>query len=63
MRREVDYRDAGGIRRRPLFGTEEEALARAAEIRRTLARSVVAVPDPAITLAEYSEQWLATVAA
>src|SRR5262245_57636751 len=58
---EVDYRDAGGVRRRPLFRTEEEALSRATEIRRDLGRSVAVSSDPTITLAEYSEQWLAIV--
>ncbi len=58
---EVDYRDAGGVRRRPLFQTEEDALARAAAIRRDLGRSVAAPPDPIITLAEYAEQWLTIV--
>ncbi|MBI1734475.1 MAG: tyrosine-type recombinase/integrase [Candidatus Rokubacteria bacterium] len=59
---EVDYRDAGGVRRRPLFADEERALARAAEIRRDLRGTTAVAPDRDITLAEYAEGWLATVA-
>ncbi len=59
---EVDYTDARG-RHRPLFPSEAEALAFAAQKREELERE--ADPDAAdrsITLRAFAQQWLATVA-
>ncbi len=55
---EVDYREASGLRRRPLFATEEEALEQAAQIRRRLAAPRPTQADRDLTVAEYAEQWL-----
>jgi integrase len=58
---EVDYRDDGGVRRRPLFASEEDALARAAEIRRALGGQRLEVPDRDITLKAYADRWLEAI--
>jgi len=55
---EVDFRDHGGKRHRPLFVTEEQALAHAAEVSRTLTQAVPLVNDPEITLSSYVARWL-----
>jgi hypothetical protein len=59
---EVDYRDDSGVRRRPVFDSEEVALAQAAEIRRALGVQRLDVPDRNITLAEYADRWLVAIA-
>ncbi len=61
---EVDYRDDEGQRCRPLFPTEEEALSEAAEVRKSLGQRSLLLdrPDRHITLKEYAESWLKTVA-
>ena len=59
---EVDYRDQTGRRHRPAFVDEEQALVRAAEIRRQLRTTTSITSDLDITLAAYAEQWLETVA-
>jgi integrase len=54
---EVDHRDHNGRRHRPLFATEEQALARAAELSRSLGQAPL-VDDPDITLSAYATRWL-----
>jgi integrase len=60
---EVDYRDSTGVRRRPLFATEEEALAQATQVRRLLSGPRPSEAEPDLTVAEYAEQWLQMVKA
>jgi integrase len=60
---EVDYRDSTGVRRRPLFATEEEALAQATQVRRLLSGPRLTQAEPDLTVAEYAEQWLQMVKA
>jgi len=55
---EADYRDHRG-RHRPLFETEEEALAFAAEVAKTLHQDTPASPDMDTTLRAYAAQRLA----
>jgi integrase len=61
---EVDYRDHDGRRCRPLLPTEEDALGEAAEIRKSLGQRTMLLdrPDRNITVKEYAETWLKTVA-
>ncbi len=58
---EVDYRDDSGLRRRPLFQTEEKAHEHAAEVLKTLGQSIPAAVDREIRLRDYAKQWLAIV--
>jgi Phage integrase, N-terminal SAM-like domain len=60
---EVDHRDIDGVRRRPLFATEEAAHEYATEILRRVGQVLPMVQDRDITLREYAERWLATIAA
>ena len=55
---EVDYRDVHGRRHRPLFATEADALARAADLRKELEQGVAMVDDPDLTLRGFAEGWL-----
>ena len=56
---EVDYRDARGMRHRPLFGSEAEALAEAATLRKDLEQGVQLLDDPDLTVRGYVARWLA----
>ncbi len=56
---EVDYRDHEQRRSRPLFDSEEDALAFAAEKRKELSQGAFLV-DSDITLKEYATRWLET---
>ena len=58
---EIDYRDGAGIRRRPLFSTEEDAHAFAAKLFKTLRRPVDTT-NRDVTLSEYATTWLADIA-
>jgi hypothetical protein len=57
---EVDYRDHNGKRHRPLFATEELALAYATEVVKTLSQTVAAIDDPELRLDAYVARWLDT---
>ena len=59
---EVDDRDVGGVRRRPLFVTEEEAHEHAREVLHGVPLALPATMDRHITLREYAERWLADIA-
>ncbi len=56
---EVDYRDARGARHRPLFGSEAEALAEAATLRKDLEQDLPLLDDPDLTVRGYADRWLA----
>ena len=58
---EVDYRDAGSVRRRPLFLTEEEAHEHAREVLHGVPQALPANIDRQISLREYAERWLADI--
>ncbi len=58
---EVDYRDGAGVRRRPLFPTEEDAHAHATKLFKTLGRRVVTTNHD-ITLNAYATTWLLDIA-
>lgn len=59
---EVDYRDRDGVRRRPLFATEEEAHERAAEVLRELGLTLPVAVDRDVTVHDYAERWLVNIA-
>jgi integrase len=59
---EVDYRDIDGIRRRPLFATEEAAREHSVEVVRRLGQARPSIEDLDVTLQAYAQRWLATVA-
>ena len=54
---EVDYRDPDGQRRRPLFGSEEEAYGHAAEVSRRLELNEPVPEHRDILLRDFVEQW------
>jgi integrase len=58
---EVDYRDADGHRRRPLFPTEEAAHEHATEVLRSQGVLPPPAEDRDITLRAYATRWLAIV--
>jgi integrase len=60
---EVDYRDAAGVRHRPLFSTEEAAHEFAAEVFQRIGQALPVVEDREITLQEYAVRWLGLLAA
>jgi integrase len=60
---EVDYRDIDGVRRRPLFSTEEAAHEFATEVFRRVGQVLPVIQDREITLREYATRWLAMVEA
>ena len=59
---EVDYRDRGGDRRRPLFHTEEQAHEHAREVLRAGGQPLPAAIDRDIAVRGYAEQWLTQIA-
>jgi len=59
---EIDYRDAAGVRRRPLFPTEEAAHEEAARVFQRLAQALPASQNGEMSLREYTTRWLATAA-
>ncbi len=54
---EVDYRDTDGKRRRPLFGSEEEAYEHATEVSRRLELNEPVPEQRDIVLRDFVEQW------
>jgi hypothetical protein len=58
---EVDYRDAEGKRRRPLFPTEDAAHEHATAVLRSQGVLPAPVEDRDITLRAYAMRWLATI--
>jgi integrase len=55
---EVDYRDADGQRRRPLFSSEEAAHEHATGVLRSQGLLLAPVEDREITVRAYAERWL-----
>jgi integrase len=55
---EVDYRDVRGMRHRPLYRSEAEALEEAATRRKDLEQGLPLLDDPDLTVRGYAERWL-----
>ena len=58
---EVDYRDADGQRRRPLFSSEEVAHEHATGVLRSQGLLLAPVEDREITVRAYATRWLALI--
>jgi len=57
----VDYRDAEGRRRRPLFGSEEAAHEHATDVLRSEGLLAVPAEDREVTLRAYATRWVTMI--